>query len=198
MSNPSPVQARPPSNSGSSRRHPAERLVQRPFEKPGTQDSLARALHENFIGGRWVAPVKGATSTTFHRRRARLFVRFPARRQRMSSGRSACGALGSRQVGPKPRLPTGPAPSTSSRIASSNILPFLAAVETYDNGKLHSVRPTWPTCRSPSTIFDIFAELHPRSREGSCWVSSTTTRWRITSTSRSEWWVRSFPGIFRF
>jgi len=72
-------------------------------------------------------------------------------------------------------------------------LPFLAAVETYDNGK-RSARRISLTFRWRKITSVISRVVYvPRKAHS---VSSMTTPSRITSTSRSAWSVRSFPGIF--
>ena len=94
-----------------------------------------RARYENFIGGKWVAPGKGGYFDNISPTTGQVICQI-ARSQAEDVERAhRCGARGRRQVGPH-RGRRARARSCN-RIADrmEQYLPFLAAVETYDNGK---------------------------------------------------------------
>ena len=93
-----------------------------------------RARYENFIGGKWVAPIKGAyfDKSLANHRPGHLPDRPLAGRRRRAGDRCrprSRGKWGRTAVAERARI--------LNRIADrmEEYLPFLAAVETYDNGK---------------------------------------------------------------
>ncbi len=93
-----------------------------------------RARYENFIGGKWVAPVKGAYFENISPTTGAVICQI-ARSQAedvelaVSAAHAAAGAWGRTSVADRARI--------LNRVADrlEEYLPFLAAVETYDNGK---------------------------------------------------------------
>jgi len=93
-----------------------------------------RARYENFIGGKWVAPVKGQYFDSISPTTGAVICQI-ARSQAedvelaIDAAHAAAGAWGRMAVGDRARI--------LNRIADrmEEYLPFLAAVETYDNGK---------------------------------------------------------------
>src|SRR6202043_208961 len=93
-----------------------------------------RGRHENFIGGKWVAPVKGAYFDNISPTTGRVICKI-ARSQAedvelaIDAAHAAADKWGRTCVADRAR--------TLNRVADrmEEYLPFLAAVETYDNGK---------------------------------------------------------------
>jgi aldehyde dehydrogenase len=93
-----------------------------------------RARYENFIGGKWVAPVKGAYFDNISPTTGQVICKI-ARSQAedvelaLDAAHAAADAWG--------RTPVATRASVLNRVADrlEQYLPFLAAVETYDNGK---------------------------------------------------------------
>ena len=93
-----------------------------------------RARYENFIGGEWIAPVKGGYFENISPTTGQVICQI-ARSQAedveraIDAAHAAAGAWGRTAVAERARV--------LNRIADrlEEYLPFLAAVETYDNGK---------------------------------------------------------------
>ena len=93
-----------------------------------------RARYENFIGGKWVAPVKGAYFDNISPTTGQVICKI-ARSQAedvelaVDAAHAAADAWG--------RTPVATRAGILNRVADrmEQYLPFLAAVETYDNGK---------------------------------------------------------------
>jgi len=138
-----------------------------------------RSRYENFIGGEWVAPVKGSISTTYRPHRAGHLQDRPFAGGRCGA-RHRCAHAAADQWG---RTAVAERARILNRIADrmEQYLPFLAAVETYDNGK--PIRET-NLADLPLAVdhFRYFASC-VRAQEGSL-GNSTTIRWPITTTSR--------------
>src|SRR6202140_4746426 len=90
--------------------------------------------YENFIGGRWVAPVKGGYFDNISPTTGQVICQI-ARSQAddveraIDAAHAAAGGWGRMSVADRARI--------LNRVADrlEQFLPFLAAVETYDNGK---------------------------------------------------------------
>jgi len=123
-----------------------------------------RARYENFIGGKWVAPQKGAYFDNISPTTGQVICQI-ARSQAedieraVDAGHAAAGAWGRTAVADRARI--------LNRVADriEQYLPFLAAVETYDNGK--PIRET-NLADLPLTVdhFRYFASC-VRAQEGS-------------------------------
>ncbi|MGA2190336.1 MAG: aldehyde dehydrogenase [Steroidobacteraceae bacterium] len=93
-----------------------------------------RARYENFIGGKWVAPVKGAYFDNISPTTGQVICKI-ARSQAEDIELAVEAAHAA--AGPWGRTAVAARASVLNRIADrmEQYLPFLAAVETYDNGK---------------------------------------------------------------
>jgi aldehyde dehydrogenase len=112
-----------------------------------------RARYENFIGGKWVAPVKGAYFDNISPTTGQVVCKI-ARSQAedielaVDAAHAAADAWGRTAVAQRAAVLN----KVADRI--EQYLPFLAAVETYDNGK--PIRET--------NLADLPLELRPRPR----------------------------------
>jgi len=140
------------------------------------------ALYGNFIGGEWIAPLKGGYFDNISPTTGQVICQIPRSQaedveRAIDAAHAAAPKWGRTAVAERARVLN----AVADRI--QEYLPFLAAVETYDNGK--PIRET--------NLADLpLAVDHFRY-----FASSTTTPWPIIITSRSASWRRSFPGIFR-
>src|SRR6202011_1126429 len=138
MSNPSPIQARAPSGSeqGAAIRQSAAFSA---HLKNLEQKIPLRARYENFIGGKWVAPVKGGYFDNVSPTTGQVICQIP--RSQAEDVERALDAAHAAADG-WARTPVAARARALNLIADrmEQYLPFLAAVETYDNGK--AVRAT--------------------------------------------------------
>jgi hypothetical protein len=93
-----------------------------------------RGRYENFIGGKWVSPVKGAYFDNISPTTGQVICQIPRSQAEdvelaLDAAHAAAGSWGRTPVADRARI--------LNRIADrlEQYLPFLAAVETYDNGK---------------------------------------------------------------
>src|SRR5271168_3695372 len=93
-----------------------------------------RAKYENFIGGQWVAPAKGGYFDNISPTTGQVICQIPRSQaedveRAIDAAHAAAGSWGRTSVADRARI--------LNRIADrmEQYLPFLAAVETYDNGK---------------------------------------------------------------
>src|ERR1700733_11762992 len=93
-----------------------------------------RARYENFIGGKWTAPVKGAYFDNISPTTGQVICQI-ARSQAEDIERAVDAAHGAADKWGKTSIAARA--SVLNKIADriEQYLPFLAAVETYDNGK---------------------------------------------------------------
>ena len=151
------------------------------------------ARYENFIGGKWIAPVKGGYFDNISPTTGQVICQI-ARSQAedvelaLDAAHAAAEKWGRTAVAERARA--------LNRIADriEEYLPFLAAVETYDNGK--AVRETLNRrhaagCRP----FPLLRRLHPRPGRHS--PRSTITPWPIISMNHWAWSGRSSRGTSR-
>ena len=153
-----------------------------------------RPRYDNFIGGKWVAPVDGQYFDNISPITGKPVCQI-ARSQAadielaLDAAHKAKDAWGN----------TAPAKRAEilNKIADrmEENLEVLAAVETIDNGK--PIRET-TLRRHPARhrSFPLFRRLHPRPGRLAV-ARSTTTPSPITSTSRSAWSARSSRGTSR-
>src|SRR5271168_2683656 len=93
-----------------------------------------RSRYENFIGGEWIAPAKGAYFDNISPTTGQVICQIPRSQaedveRAIDAAHAAAGSWGRTSVADRARI--------LNRIADrmEQYLPFLAAVETYDNGK---------------------------------------------------------------
>src|ERR1700736_2171010 len=133
MSNPSPIQARAPSGSeqGAAIRQSAAFSA---HLKNLERKIPLRSRHENFVGGKWVAPIKGGYFDNISPTTGQAICQI-ARSQAedveraLDAAHAAADKWGRTAVAARARILNSIADSIEE------YLPFLAAVETYDNGK---------------------------------------------------------------
>ena len=160
------------------------------------QQVALRERYDNFIGGKWVPPVKGPIFRQCE----------PDHRQAVQPGGALDSAedielaLDAAHAAREAWGNTAPAAARQAaeqdrRPASKANLRLLALAETIDNGK--PIRETTaadvPLVHRP---FPLFRRLHPRAGRRHL-ARSTTTRSPIISMSRSASSARSFRGISR-
>ncbi|GAC1461472.1 MAG: aldehyde dehydrogenase family protein [Steroidobacteraceae bacterium] len=133
MSNPSPIQARAPAGSdpGATIRQSASFSA---HLKNLERKIPLRARYENFIGGKWVAPVKGGYFDNVSPTTGQVICQVPRSQaedveRALDAAHAAAGGWARTPVAERARALN----LMADRI--EQYLPFLAAVETYDNGK---------------------------------------------------------------
>ena len=149
-----------------------------------------RSRYENFIGGGWVAPVKGGYFDNISPTTGQVICQI-ARSQAedveraIDAAHAAADGWGRTAVAERARV--------LNRVADrmEQYLPF-AAVETYDNGK-----PIRETTRRLLAVdhFRYFSQAACARRKAQ--LAARHIRWFITTTNRWEWLDRSFRGISR-
>ena len=149
------------------------------------------ARYENFIGGKWVAPVKGGYFDNISPTTGQVICKI-ARSQAedvelaIDAAHAAAEGWGRTAVAERARISTGWRTGWSSICHSS---PRSRPTTTASR----SAKPISPTCRWRSIISDISrAACAPRKARSASW---TTTRSPTTTMSRSESSVRSSRGI---
>ena len=153
-----------------------------------------RAQYDNFIGGKWVPPVRGQYFDNLTPIDGKLLCRSPAPRPRTSSWRSTPRT--------RPRMP-GATPRAAERAPhpQQDRRPDGGAISSCwrwsrrSTTASRSARPRPPTCRSPSTTSAISPAASAPRKAAS--PRSTTTPSPITSTSRSASSARSSRGTSR-
>src|SRR5215470_12971332 len=132
MSNPSPIQARAPSGS-----EPGGLRQSASFAAhvKGLERKLPlRARYENFIGGRWVAPAKGSYFDNISPTTGQVICQI-ARSQAEDVEKALDAAHAAANGWAKTAVATRARALNLIADRIEQYLPFLAAVETYDNGK---------------------------------------------------------------
>jgi acyl-CoA reductase-like NAD-dependent aldehyde dehydrogenase len=151
-----------------------------------------RQQYDNYIGGKWVPPVKGEYFENVSPINGKPFCRVPR-----SSADDIEVALDAAHAARRKWGKTSVAERANLLLAAADRmeknLKLLAVAETIDNGK--PLRETMPTCRSRSTTSAISRAASARRK--AAFPRSTTTRLRITSTSRSASSARSSRGTSR-
>ena len=159
------------------------------YQAPGNPDSPVevKPRYENFIGGRWVAPVKGQYMKDLSPTNAEHFTEVPRSTAEdievaLDAAHAAKKAWGETSLTERAKV--------LNRIADAieDNLEMLAVAETWDNGK-RSARRWLLTSRSPP-IISVTSPVRP----GRCRARaprSTRTPSPTTSTSPWGWWDRS-------
>src|SRR3979490_2644483 len=133
MSNPSPIQARAPSGAeaGASIRQSTSFSA---HLKPLERTIPLRSRYENFVGGKWLAPVKGGYFDNVSPTTGQVICQVP--RSQAEDIERALDAAHAAADG-WARTPVAARARALNLIADrmEQYLPFLAAVETSDNGK---------------------------------------------------------------
>ena len=145
--------------------------------------------HQNFIGGKWVAPVDGGYFDNVqpdHRQDRMPDRRFAGRRY---SARARRGAEGEGRLGQCRAGQAGRRLSNKIADRMEENLKVLAAVETISNCKLIREQPPSPTSRSPSITSATSRPASAPRKDRS--ARSMTTRSPTIITSRSAWSGRS-------
>src|SRR6201996_1030264 len=93
-----------------------------------------RARYENFIGGKWVTPAKGGYFDNVSPTTGQVICQIP-RSQAEDVERALDAAHAAAPGGAKPPVAAGAQALNKIADGMEQSLPFLAAVETYDNGK---------------------------------------------------------------
>jgi aldehyde dehydrogenase len=134
MSNPSPIQARAPSGGSEQGAAIRQSASFSAHLKNLEQKIPLRARYENFIGGKWVAPVKGGYFDNVSPTTGQVICQVP--RSQAEDIERALDAAHAAADG-WARTPVAARARALNLIADriEQYLPFLAAVETYDNGK---------------------------------------------------------------
>jgi aldehyde dehydrogenase len=133
MSTPSPIQARTPSDSGQGAAIRQSASFTAHLKNLEHKIPL-RARYENFIGGKWVAPVKGGYFDNVSPTTGQVICQIPRSQaedveRAIDAAHAVADKWGRTAVAARARA--------LNLIADrmEQYLPFLAAVETYDNGK---------------------------------------------------------------
>jgi len=147
-----------------------------------------RSRYGNYIGGKWIEPASGRYFENITPVTGRPFCEIPDRTPRILNG-AGCGARCAEVGAYEPDASANLMNQIAQRMEDN--LDMLALAETWDNGK--PIRET-TAADIPLAIdhWRYFAGCI-RAQEGPS-RRSITIRWRITSTSRSGWWGRSFRG----
>jgi aldehyde dehydrogenase len=164
------------------------------YAHPGTEGAIVsfKSRYGNYIGGEFVAPVKGQYFTNTSPVNGQPIAEFPRSTaedidKALDAAHAAADAWGARRPGRSLVLL-----KIADRIEQN--LELLAITETWDNGK-PSAKPSTPTFRwPPTTSATSPAASAPRKAAP---PKSTATPWPITSTNRWAWSGRSSRGTSR-
>ena len=154
-----------------------------------------RARYENFIGGQWVAPVKGGYFDNVSPTTGQVICRIARSQAEDVELRHRCGARGGADswgrtaVAERARI-------LESRRGSHRAVSAVSRCGGDVRQRQADSRDESGRSAARGRSLSLFRELHARAGRLAR-ASSTTTRWPITTMSRWGWWGRSFRGIFR-
>ncbi|MBW8699282.1 EPTC-inducible aldehyde dehydrogenase [Streptomyces sp. MBT84] len=165
------------------------------YAAPGSEGAIVsyQAHYDHFIGGEYVPPARGQYFENPSPVNGQPFTEIARGtsedvERALDAAHAAAPAWGRTSVTERSDVLR----KIADRMEAN--LEQLAVAESWENGK--PVRETMAAdIPSPSTT-----SATSRGRSGGRrvrWPSSTTTRWRTTSTSRSAWWRRSSRGTSR-